>query len=147
MASDPARNRQTADRLYAALYRRDFDGVGALFADDGHYTDVATAGPGAYGPRQIAQRLRIGLEPLEAIYHHPRHMAAEGDLVIVEHAEEWHWGPGESVVLPFVSVLEFRDDGLIVRWHDYWDTPTLMNAAPKWWLEHVMKHAGTLDEA
>jgi limonene-1,2-epoxide hydrolase len=36
-----------------------------------------------------------------------------------------------------VSVQEIRD-GKIVRWWDYWDMSTLMNAAPAWWVEHIM---------
>jgi hypothetical protein len=30
-------------------------------------------------------------------------------------------------------------DGRIVRWWDYWDLATLMNAAPAWWVEHIMQ--------
>ena len=26
---------------------------------------------------------------------------------------------------------------MIVRWWDYWNFPTLMAAAPQWWLEHI----------
>ena len=29
-------------------------------------------------------------------------------------------------------------DGKLVRWWDYWDLGTLMNAAPAWWVEHIM---------
>lgn len=65
-------------------------------------------------------------------------MIAEGDVVITEHGEEWHWHTGEEVILPFVSVHEVSD-GKIVRWWDYWDMSTLMNAAPQWWVEHIME--------
>ena len=68
----------------------------------------------------------------------PGTMVAEGDMVIHEHSEEWHWGTGELVVLPFVSVFELHD-GTITRWWDYWDLGTLMNAAPQWWLDHIMQ--------
>ena len=61
-----------------------------------------------------------------------------GDTVVTEHAETWHWPTGEQVTLPFVSVHEMRD-GSIVRWWDYWDLQTLMNAAPAWWVEHIMQ--------
>jgi len=58
--------------------------------------------------------------------------------VVTEHTETWHWHTGEQVTLPFVSVQELRD-GSIVRWWDYWDLQTLMNAAPVWWIEHVAR--------
>ncbi len=57
---------------------------------------------------------------------------------MLEHSEEWHWHTGEFVVLPFVSVFDLRD-GKIARWWDYWDLGTLMNAAPQWWVEHIMQ--------
>ncbi|HET9730098.1 MAG TPA: nuclear transport factor 2 family protein, partial [Acidimicrobiia bacterium] len=58
-------HRALVERFWADLYRRDFDAVGAYFAPDGEYTDVATpADDVARGPAQIAARLRLGLEPL-----------------------------------------------------------------------------------
>jgi ketosteroid isomerase-like protein len=65
-------------------------------------------------------------------------IVAESDTVVTEHAEHWEWPTGEAVTLPFVSVQQIRD-GKIVRWWDYWDMATLMNAAPAWWVEHIMK--------
>jgi len=137
--SEAARNRQIVERFWGDLYRRDFDAVGTYFAEDGEYTDVPTPDDDvAQGPKQIAARLRLGLEPLQAIYHHPRHMVAEGDLVFTEHSEEWHWPSGERCTIKFVSVHEFRD-GKIVRWWDYPDLQKLLASAPQWWVEHVMK--------
>ncbi len=83
-------------------------------------------------------RLRLGIEPLEGYEHDLKAMVVEGDMVVTEHAELWKWHTGETALLPFVSVHEIRD-GKIVRWHDYWDMQTLMNAAPAWWIEHIMK--------
>ena len=137
-----ARNRQLIERFWLTLYsKRDFDGVGAFFADDGEYTDVFSPGGDddiARGPSQIAARLRLGLEPLSGIYHHPKHMVAEGDLVMTEHAEEWHWHTGETVLVRFVSVHHIVD-GKIVRWHDYPDLQALLSAAPQWWMDHIMQ--------
>ena len=134
--ADVEANRQLVLRLWDALYRRDFEAAGALFAPDGHYTDVPVGGEGARGAEQIAARLRLGLEPLERYEHHLRTTVADGDVVVTEHAEHWFWPTGEDVLLPFVSVHEVRD-GQLVRWWDYWDTRTLMDAAPAWWLEHI----------
>src|SRR4051794_1483744 len=101
-------NRESVDAFWEALYRRDYDGVGAFFAADGEYTDVPSpADDVARGPAQIAARLKLGFEKLEGISHEVRLIVAEGDTVITEHAETWKWPTGESVTLPFVSVQEF----------------------------------------
>ena len=68
---------------------------------------------------------------------HRRSLVVTDDMAVTEHGEEWHWHTGEQVVLPFVSVMELRD-GRILRWWDYWDMQTLMNAAPEWWVVHIM---------
>jgi limonene-1,2-epoxide hydrolase len=136
---NPAANRALVEQFWEDLYRRDFDRVGAYFAPDGEYTDVPTPPDDvARGPAEIAARLRLGLAPLEGIGHEIRMIIADGDTVVTEHVEVWHWPTGERVRLPFVSVHEVRD-GKLVRWWDYWDLQTLMAAAPAWWVEHVMK--------
>lgn len=136
-------NKQRVERFWHLLYStRDFDAVGAMMAEHGEYTDVFTPGGDddvARGPVQVAARLRLGLEPLSAIYHHPKHMVAEGDIVMFEHAEEWHWHTGESCLIKFVSVQEFDNEGRIVRWHDYPDLAKLLSSAPQWWIEHIME--------
>jgi limonene-1,2-epoxide hydrolase len=131
-------DRTIVETLWTRLYERDFDGVGALFAPDGEYTDVPTpADDVARGPEQIAARLRLGLEPLSQIGHTVRTIVSDGGVVVTEHTEHWEWPSGERADLPFVSVHEL-EDGRIVRWWDYWDLATLMSAAPQWWVEHIM---------
>jgi len=136
---DVEENRAVVEQLWQDLYRRDFAAVGAHFHDDGTYTDVPTPPEDiAVGPAQIAARLELGLGPLERIEHDIGCIVAEGDRVVTEHVETWHWPSGESVPLPFVSVHELRD-GRITRWSDYWDLQTLLGAAPQWWLDHIMQ--------
>jgi ketosteroid isomerase-like protein len=130
-------NKETVQALWSALYRRDWDAIGSLFAEESEYTDVPSpADDVARGPEQIVARLRLGLERISEYEHSLRLMVAEGDVVVTEHAETWRWPTGEEVTLPFVSVHELRD-GAIIRWWDYWDLQTLMGAAPAWWIEHV----------
>jgi ketosteroid isomerase-like protein len=134
-------DKQLVEQLWETLYRRDFDGVGALFAENGEYTDMPTPEEDvARGPAQIAARLRVGLEPLSSISHEVRTIIAEGDTVVTEHVELWEWPTGETARLPFVSVHVVHD-GLIQRWWDYWDLATLMNNAPAWWVEHIMEES------
>jgi limonene-1,2-epoxide hydrolase len=123
--------------FWAALYAREWDDVAGYFNESSEYTDVASpADDVARGPAQVVARLRLGLEQLSGYEHELRLMVAEGDVVVTEHAETWHWPSGEQVTLPFVSVQELSG-GSIARWWDYWDLATLMNAAPAWWIEHV----------
>ncbi|MBV8959034.1 MAG: nuclear transport factor 2 family protein [Actinobacteria bacterium] len=138
MSDNNELNKKVVEQFWADLYRRDLAAVATYFTEDAHYTDVCANEEGATGPARIVARLRLGIEPLAAYIHHPKLAVAEGDTVITEHAEEWHWHTGEQITFPFVSVHQLRD-GKITRWHDYWDMQTLMNAAPQWWVEHIME--------
>jgi limonene-1,2-epoxide hydrolase len=137
VSDQAAANRAVVAAFWDALYRRDWDEVAGFFDEGSQYTDMPTPPDEvARGPAQIVARLRLGLEPISGYEHELGIVVAEGDAVVTEHAETWHWHTGESVRLPFVSVQELRD-GTITRWWDYWDLQTLMGAAPAWWIEHV----------
>ncbi len=130
-------NKERVRSFWQALYARDWAVIAGFFGDDSQYTDVPSpADDVARGADQIVARLRLGLERISAYEHDLLLVVAEGDAVVTEHTETWHWHTGEQVALPFVSVQELRR-GTIVRWWDYWDMQTLMNAAPDWWIEHV----------
>lgn len=138
--NDTMANVELVERFWEALGRRDFDAVGALMADDGEYIDVplvGSSGAGAIGPAQTAARLRLGLEPLSNYVLHEGTIMAQGDRVITEHAEEWHWHTGEQHLVRFCSVMEVRE-GKVQRWWDYVDLGQLIAAAPQWWLDHIM---------
>ena len=137
MTTTEDRNRATVEALWAELSHRDFAAVAAHFTADGHYTDVPAPEEGAFGPAEIEARLRLGIEPLAAYECLEGLVIAEGDHVVTEHSERWTWDDSHSETLKFVSVMDFDDDGRIVRWWDYWDLGTIMNAAPEWWLLHV----------
>src|SRR3954467_4750084 len=136
--SDVAANKALIERFWADMGQRDFTAVRDYFTAESHYTDVPANEEVAAGPDAIEARLRLGIEPLDDYRPKLGTMTAEDDRVIVEHSEEWFWKTGEHVELPFVSVFDVRD-GKIVRWWDYWDMSTLMNAAPQWWVEHIMQ--------
>lgn len=144
MTSDDAtsdrieRNRAIVTALWDDLSRRDFAAVAARFGAAGHYTDVPAPEEGAFGAEEIEARLRLGIEPLAAYECHEGTLTAEGNRVITEHDETWTWDDEHTATLPFVSVMEIDDDGTITRWWDYWDMGTLLNAAPEWWVTHIM---------
>ena len=131
-------NRQVVERYWEAHFRRAWDEMAAFYSADCHYTDVGLDPQGATGPTEIILRLRLGIEPLAGYYHYPRHMIAEGSLVVTEHVERWEFATGEIVDHPFTSVMEV-DDGLITRWHDYSHLGNLLDNAPAEWLEHIAK--------
>jgi limonene-1,2-epoxide hydrolase len=136
--TDATANRATAEGFWSTLYTRDWHAIATFFGPGSTYTDMPTPPEDlAVGPEQIVARLRLGLEPIDDYEHDLVVMVAEGDVVVTEHTETWHWRTGERVVLPFVSVQEIRD-GTIDRWSDYWDLQTLLGGAPQWWLDHIM---------
>jgi limonene-1,2-epoxide hydrolase len=138
--SDKEAKRALVERFWAALGRRDFDAVGAMMSETGHYIDVPLVGAedGARGPREVAARLRLGLEPLERYVLHPGPIIVDDDFVITEHSEEWFWHTGERALVRFCSVQEIRD-GKVERWWDYLDMSAIFSVAPKWWLDHIAK--------
>ena len=124
-------------RFWAVLYERDWAGLAAFFDERSQYWDVPT-GPeaAAVGPTAIEGRLRLGIEPLAGYHHEIDAIVSADGVVVTEHAETWEWPTGETVTLPFVSMMRVRD-GVIGRWTDYWNMPTLMDASPQWWQERL----------
>ena len=132
------RNRTIVEGLWVDLSRRDFAAVAARFTPDGHYTDVPAPEEGAFGPVEIEARLRLGIAPLADYECHEGVILTDGSMVVTEHSETWVWDDEHTATMPFVSVMEIDDAGSITRWWDYWDMSTLMNAAPEWWVTHIM---------
>jgi ketosteroid isomerase-like protein len=131
-------NKQIVNQFWEALAARDWEGMKGLLTADAHYTDVGTPGPGGTGPDGVVNRVKIGLEPLSGYEHlDGTNMIAEGDLVMTEHTERWHFHTGEVIDHSFVSVTQLRD-GKIFRWHDYSNIPNITDNAPAWWLEHII---------
>jgi limonene-1,2-epoxide hydrolase len=58
---------------------------------------------------------------------------------MTEHANSRRILPGGVALVGFVKVHEFDDDGRIIRWWDYPDLNTLLEQAPKWWIDHIME--------
>jgi ketosteroid isomerase-like protein len=139
--ADVASNKQVVRQFWDALAARDWAGMEALLTEDAHYTDVGVAGPGGTGPAGVTRRVRIGLEPLSGYEHVGEvNMIGEGDLVMTEHTERWHFHTGEVIDHSFVSVTQLRD-GRICRWHDYSNIPNITDNAPQWWLEHIINES------
>ena len=138
---DSQKNKALIQQFWKDLYEhRDYDKCGSYFAEDGLYRDVPAPDHGAVGPKQVSGRLKIGLSVIDGQVHHLHRMVAEGDTVITEHTEDWHFKTGEVVSLPFVSVQVLNEDGKIKLWSDYFNLDTLLSQAPKWWLDHISQY-------
>lgn len=103
----PEAKKRAVGNLWSPLYTKDRDAVAALLSHDAHYEDVPT--DGADGPANIVKRLRISLDPVERFEHHFHRIVAEGDTVVHEHTEVWHFETGEVIRNPFVTVHEIRE--------------------------------------
>jgi limonene-1,2-epoxide hydrolase len=133
-------NKRIVATLWDCLYRKDFTAVAACIAEHGLYEDVPAPDRGARGPVNVVKRLRVGLDPVARFEHEVHRVVAEGESVVIEHTETWHFETGEKVTNHFVTVHEVRH-GKIELWRDYWDLNTLMAQAPKWWLERIARHS------
>ncbi len=134
-------NKQVVAELWKALYAKDFERLASLIAEDGFYEDVPAPDAGAVGPANVVKSLRVGLDPVERFEHEIHRVVAEGDTVVIEHTETWHFGTGESLKNDFVTIHEVKD-GKIQLWRDYWDLNTMMAQAPRWWIERLAQHSG-----
>jgi limonene-1,2-epoxide hydrolase len=139
MTDTDAANEELVREFWQRLGRRDFAGCGAMMAPQGHYVDVAVANsdPGAFGPDETTARLQLGLGKLLRYELHDGPIVASQGYVVTEHSETWTWEEGVTATLPFTSVMEISD-GKITRWWDYFNLATILDAAPAWWLEHIM---------
>ena len=132
----PEENKRVVAELWRCLSDKDWDGLAEQLHDEAHYEDVPAPDAAATGPANIIKRLRIGLDPVVRHEHVVHKTVAEGDSVIVEHTETWHFETGEKIVNPFTTIHELRD-GKVSLWRDYWDIGNLMAQAPKWWVERI----------
>ena len=79
--------------------------------------------------------MRKTLQKQEQVTHH---LAADGDIVFLDHTEKWTFTSGETAAHTFASMHEIKD-GLIYRWSDYWDMQKFAGQFPDWFLEEMMK--------
>ena len=133
-------NKRVVEEMWNCLYRKDFEGVAAHIAADGFDEDVPAPDSGARGPENVVKRLRIGLDPIVRFEHELHRVVAEGENVILEHTETWHFETGEVLTNQFVTIHLVKD-GKIALWRDYWDLNTMMAQAPKWWIERLAEHS------
>jgi limonene-1,2-epoxide hydrolase len=116
--------------LFDAIYRLDFAAAVDLFTDDGSYHDLAIEPEPTVGKAAIRRKLDFmiagGVERMSYTVHH---LVEDGDVVLCERDETWHFPSGASPSLRVMCTIEVRD-GRIARWREYWSRDELMTAMP-----------------
>ena len=135
-----ADNKELVLRLWKSLSDFDWDALKSCLHPEVHYRDAPSDDPGAHGPENVVKRLSIAWDHLERQEQSTHAIAAEGDLVFLEHTETWVFKTGETAGHTFVTVHEIRD-GLVYRWTDYWDMNKFISQFPGWFLEEMARHS------
>ncbi len=133
-------NKQTVETMWKALSAMDWETLKSCLAEDVHYEDVPTEDPGARGPENVVKRLAIAFDHLIDHEHNLHHLVCEGDVVFLDHTEEWTFKTGEKATNRFATLHEMKD-GKIATWSDYWDVSTFVGQFPQWFLEEMAKHS------
>jgi ketosteroid isomerase-like protein len=142
--SDQARNEQnkaTVETMWTALSQFDFDTLKSCLHPDVHYEDVPTEDAGAVGPENVVARLSIAWDHISKQIQTTHRIAADGDVVFLDHTEEWLFKTGESVKHRFATMHELKD-GKIIKWRDFWDVNNFVGQFPKSFLETMAKSQG-----
>jgi ketosteroid isomerase-like protein len=131
-------NKAVVEKMWTALGDMDWDAMKACMHPEIHYRDVPSDDPGARGPENCVKRLQIAFKHLQKQEQVTHHLAADGDIVFLDHTEKWTFTSGETAAHTFASMHEIKD-GLIYRWSDYWDMQKFAGQFPDWFLEEMMK--------
>ncbi|MFP6625006.1 MAG: nuclear transport factor 2 family protein [Myxococcota bacterium] len=133
-------NKQTVETMWKALSAMDWETVKSCLAEDVHYEDVPTEDPGARGPENVVKRLAIAFDQLVNHEHTVHHLVCEGDIVFLDHTEEWTFKSGEKATNQFATLHEMKD-GKVARWSDYWDVSGFVAQFPQWFVEEMARHS------
>ena len=131
-------NKALVETMWLALSNMDWDGMKKCMHPEIHYRDVPSDDPGAHGPDNCVKRLQIAFKPLQKQEQLTHHIAADGDIVFLDHTETWTFSSGETASHTFASMHEIRD-GLIYRWSDYWDMQKFVGQFPPWFIEKMLE--------
>ncbi len=131
-------NKTVVMKMWKALSDMDWQAMKACMHAEIYYRDVASDDPGAHGPDNCVKRLQIAFKHLSKQEQTTHHLAAEGDVVFLDHTEKWTFTSGETAENTFCTMHEIKD-GLVYRWSDYWDMNKFISQYPDWFLEEMMK--------
>ena len=111
-----------ARRMFEAWDTMDWDGVVAMFADDGVLHSVMQEP--VVGRAAIAERMAILGSKAERITLHIKALGIIDGRVFVERVDDFDFD-GHHGEVPVVGILRMAD-GAITEWLEYYDRPTLL---------------------
>ena len=121
---------QTIREFFDAIYRLDFDAAVEFFTDDGSYHDMPLPTDPTVGKPAIRKKLDFMIAGgVDHMSYEIRHLLGEGDVVLCERSETWHFPSGAEPTLRVMCTIELRD-GKIASWREYWNQAELMDAMP-----------------
>jgi len=127
-------NKEIIHQFFDALDRLDLDAITAFFTEDGIYHDLPVPTDPTVGHEGIRKKLGLVANAVDRLEIQLASVIAEGDTVMSERVEIWHFPTGETPRLPVMSTFDMKD-GKIVAWREYWDLNTLMGQLPSDYLE------------
>jgi limonene-1,2-epoxide hydrolase len=122
--------------MWLSLSQSDFETMKSCLHPDVHYEDVPTPDSGATGPDKVIRRLSVAWKHLEKQIQITHHIAADGNIVFLDHTEKWVFKTGESAEHRFATMHELRD-GKIITWRDFWDVKLFSKQFPDWFLQEM----------
>jgi len=138
MSTQAQQNKETVIAMWKALSDMDWEAMKSHMHSDIHYQDVPTDDPGAHGPENTVKRLAVAFNHLAKQEQVTHHIAAEDDVVFLDHTEKWTFKSGETAEHTFCTMHEMKD-GKVSLWSDYWDVNKFVLQFPGWFLEEMAK--------
>jgi limonene-1,2-epoxide hydrolase len=128
---------EIVEAFFDAIYRLDFDAALEFFTDDATYHDLPVPTDPAVGKEAIRRKLDFMIAGgVTSMDYEIRHIAGEGDAVLVERTETWHFPSGAAPTLRVMCTIEFDDDK-IAAWREYWNGEELMSQMPPEFFEGI----------
>jgi limonene-1,2-epoxide hydrolase len=139
---------EIVEAFFEAIYRLDFDAALEFFNDDATYHDLPVPTDPAVGKEAIRRKLDFMIAGgVTGMDYEIRYIAAEGDAVLVERNETWHFPSGATPMLRVMCTIELDDDGKITAWREYWNGEELMSQMPPEFFEGVERASSRTDES
>ena len=134
-------NKATVEKMWKALSQFDFETLKSCLHPDVHYEDVPTEDAGAKGPENVVARLSVAWDHISEQIQTTHRIAADGDVVFLDHTEKWIFKTGETVEHRFATMHELQD-GKIIKWSDFWDVNNFVGQFPQSFLEVMAAKQG-----
>ncbi len=124
-------------KLLACIEQLDIEVALTLFNENALYQDIAIEPDAAGGVEQIRFKLEIAFAELSGITMQVAALDEVSNKVYVEREQVLQFKRGEQVKLPVLAVFEFDLGDKILFWREYWDSTTLYEQLPQYYLDYL----------